>query len=96
MIWMTSVIEVAVADRENVLAPNPVKTFLRHAKCDDDVQVFAVLYDPQALENGLTMGAVINEVGDLKNGAVRSADVIEPSCGIPNDAARVAGCKKLE
>ena len=43
MIWTISVKAGAVADGQRALAPDPVKSLLRHAERDDDVDMVAVV-----------------------------------------------------
>ena len=70
-----------VADRQRVLAPNPVESFLRHAQGDDDVDVIAIVLLRRILRarrDSFALGRiVIHEVGDLQNLAVRRSSRVE-------------------
>ena len=57
-----------VADRQRVIAPNPVEAFLRHAERNDDVDVLPVVllvWVPERCCDPLTLGrVVVNQIGD--------------------------------
>ena len=65
-----------------MLAPNPVKPLLRHAKRDDDVDMVAVVLLGRVLECGrhpVAFGrVVVDEVRDLECPAVIELDELKP------------------
>ncbi len=74
MICTISVRLDAVADRQRVLAPNPVEAFLRHAQRDDDVHMVAVVLLRRVFQRGgyavALRGVVIDEISDAQHAAV--------------------------
>ncbi len=66
-----------VADRQRVLAPNPVEAFLRHAEGDDDVHMVAVVLLRRVFQRGgnaVALGRiVIDQVGDPEDAARRAS-----------------------
>ena len=62
-----------IADRQRMLAPNPVEAFLRHAQGDDDVHVVAVVLlrrVPQRGGNPVPLGRiVIHQIGNFEDPA---------------------------
>ena len=54
---------VAVSDRQNVLAPNPVEAFLGHAERDDDVKIVALSTLRRLVKHLLAVWAIVHEVG---------------------------------
>ena len=68
----------SIADRQRVLAPNPVEALLRHAERDDDVHVVAVVLLRRVLQRGgdaVPLGrVVIDEIGDAKDPTIWRLD----------------------
>ena len=64
----------SIADRQRVLAPDPIETFLRHAQGNDDVHVIAVVLLPGVLQRRRDAvalgGGVVNQVGDPQDAAL--------------------------
>ena len=60
-----------IADSQSVFAPNPVETFLRHAKRNDDVHIIAVVFLRRVFQRGGNAvapgGVVIHKVGDTQD-----------------------------
>ena len=76
----------AVADRQRVIAPDPVETLLGHAESDDDVDMVAVVHPVRIPERGRDplpfAWVVIDQVGDPENPAVVRLDQLEPGSRI--------------
>lgn len=69
-----------------MLAPDPVKTFLRHAKGDDDVHMVAVVLLRRVFQRGRNTVAlgriVINQVGNPEHSAVGRFDQLKAGRGV--------------
>ena len=75
-----------IADRQRVLAPDPVEALLRHAESDDDVHMVAVVLLCGVLQRGgnpvALGGVIINQVGDPQDAAFRRLDQLEAGGGV--------------
>jgi hypothetical protein len=86
MICTISVRLDAIADRQRVLAPNPVEAFLRHAERDDDVHIVAVVLLRRVFQRGgnrsRLAGIVVHQVGDAKTARQGVLTSWKPVAGI--------------
>jgi hypothetical protein len=89
----------AVADGQCMLAPDPVKPFLCHAECYDDVDMIAVSTVRRVLKRGRYRvplgGIVVDQIGNLDRPPLRQLDQMEardPIDTFPGAERRGAGC----
>ena len=71
----------AIADRQRVLAPNPVKALLGHPQRDDDVHMVAIVLLRGIAQRGgdalALHGIVIHQIGNFQNPPVRRLHQLE-------------------
>lgn len=76
----------AVADRQGVLAPDPIEAFLGHAEGDDDIYVITVVLLSGVFQGSGNLipfaGVVVYEVGDLEDRAVSGFYELKSGLGI--------------
>ena len=83
---MICTISVRLEDGQRVIAPDPVKAFLRHSKGDDDVHMVPVVLLPGIPECGgdpvPPSGVVVDEVGDPEHAPAGGLHQLKAGLGI--------------